>query len=158
MRSRRVLPILTVLMVFSSVLIVPASARVTTNERIYWARRQWIPCAMDGAGESVYLSGYLHIVFSTTLDGKGGFHTRIHHNPQGITGIGELSGDKYQAVGETRTVTNGKIGETYTFVNNYKIIGQGRGNNLLIHDTIHYTVNVNGEVTSDLANTSVECR
>jgi hypothetical protein len=113
---------------------------------------------MNGAGESVYLSGYLHIVFSTTVDGNGGFHTRIHHNPQGITGVGELSGDKYQAVGQTRTVTNGRVGETYTFVNNYKIIGQGRGNNFLVHDTIHYTVNANGEVTSELANTSVECR
>ena len=158
MKSRSMLPILAVLIVFSSVLVAPARAKVETNERVYWERRQWIPCAMNGEGEWVFLSGYLHIVYSTTLDGNGGFHTRVHFNPQGITGIGELSGTSYRSVGETHRVTNGKVGEMHTFVNNYKIIGQGRGNNFLVHDTIHYTVNANGEVTSEVANTWIECR
>ena len=158
MKSRSMLPILAVLIVFSSVLVAPARAKVTTNERIYWERRQWIPCAMNGEGEWVFLSGYLHIVYSTTLDGNDGFHARVHYNPQGITGIGELSGDRYHSVGETRRVTNGKVGKTHTYVNNYKIIGQGRGNNFLVHDTIHYTVNANGEVTSEVANSRIECR
>ena len=157
-KGSSVLPILAVLMVLVPVVTMPVRAEVETNETIHWEKRQWISCAMDGAGEWVLLSGDMHVVYSTTLDGRGGFHARVHYNPQGITGTGEESGDKYHAVGVTRRNTNGKVGETYTFVNNYKIIGQGKGNNFLVHYTIHHTVNANGEVNSEVTDTWVKCK
>ena len=51
---------------------------------------------------------------------------------------------------------NGQFNQT--FVNNFRIIGQGPDNNFLVHQTVHQTVNANGDVTSTIVNTSVECR
>ncbi|MBI4420235.1 MAG: hypothetical protein HY560_05360, partial [Gemmatimonadetes bacterium] len=45
-----------------------------------------------------------------------------------------------------------------TYVNNFRIIGEGSGNNLLVHATSHITVNANGELTAVVDNFSVECR
>ena len=45
-----------------------------------------------------------------------------------------------------------------TFVNNFKIIGQGEGqNNLLVHETFHITVNPDGTVTAFFDKASVQC-
>jgi hypothetical protein len=82
-----------------------------------------------------------------------------HFQPQGISGLGQTTGAKYQATGETEFQTNAKAVPFETsFVNNFKIIGQGPGNNLLIHENMHLTVNANGTVTAVIDNTSVECR
>ena len=45
-----------------------------------------------------------------------------------------------------------------SFVNNFKIIGPGPGNNLLIHENFHMTVNADGTVTVVIDNTSFSCR
>lgn len=118
----------------------------------------FVPCAAGGAGEWVDLNGPLHILFRTTIDDNGGFHSMVHFQPQGISGTGLTTGDSYQATGETLETFNGKVGFEDTYVNNFKIIGQGPGNNFLVHNTIHFTVNANGEVTADVDNSSVECR
>jgi hypothetical protein len=68
------------------------------------------------------------------------------------------TGDRYAATGETQDTFNAHAGVEYTFVNNFKIIGQGPGNNFLVHETYHYTFNANGELTVELDNFSVECR
>ena len=51
--------------------------------------------------------------------------------PQGISGTGETTGDKYQAIGVTQetfkgSFQNGQANDT--FVNNFRIIGQAPGN------------------------------
>jgi hypothetical protein len=46
----------------------------------------------------------------------------------------------------------------YTLVNNFRIIGQGAGNNFLLHETFHITVNANGELTAVADNYSVDCK
>ena len=53
---------------------------------------------------------------------------------------------------------NATGGFTDTFINNFRMIGQGPDNNLLVHQTIHVTITPTGEVTSEVENTSVECR
>jgi hypothetical protein len=118
----------------------------------------FIPCAAGGAGEVVDLSGNLHVVFAFTLDNNGGFHSKFHFQPQGISGTGLTTGDKYQGTGVTQGTSNGKVGFESTFVNNFKIIGQGPGNNFLVHQNFHITVNANGEVTAFVDNFSVECK
>ena len=45
-----------------------------------------------------------------------------------------------------------------TFVNNFRIVGQGTDNNFLVHQTFHVTVNANGMLTALVNNFSVECR
>lgn len=118
----------------------------------------FVPCAAGGAGELVELTGNLHDLFHVTFDGRGGFHISVIDNPQGITGIGWTTGAKYQGTGETRDSYNGMVGFEETYVNNFKIIGQGTGNNFLVHENFHITVNANGTVTSYHDNFSVECK
>ena len=139
-------------------LTLPAQAEVVTNDKIPVDISVFIPCAVGGAGEVVILSGNLHILTSVTLDGNGGFHADTHFQPQGISGTGLTSGDKYQGTGVTRSSFNGKVGFENTFVNNFRIIGQGPGNNLLVHQNVHITVHPDGTVTASVDNFKVECK
>jgi hypothetical protein len=118
----------------------------------------FVPCANGGLAEDVALSGELHDLFHITNDGRGGLHVKGHDNPQGISGIGLSTGAKYQGTGVTQFEFTSKAGFEETDVNNFRIIGQGSGNNFLVHDNFHFTINANGEVTSSHDNFSVECK
>ena len=149
------------LVLIASLGVAQASAKATTftdNVKIPTEIFVFVPCAAGGAGEFVTLSGSLHILFVTTIDSKGGFHSKFHFQPQGITGTGLTTGAKYQATGVTQGSFNGKVGFTQTFVNNFRIIGKGPGNNFMIHENFHITVNANGEVTAFVDNFSVKCK
>jgi hypothetical protein len=154
---------LLLVLILAMALLGPTSALAAAetymdNVRVPYDLYVYVPCAAGGAGEDVYLSGTLHFLFETTIDSSGSFHTKFHAQPQGISGTGLTTGDKYQATGVTQDRFNGKVGSAYTFVNNFKIIGQGPGNNFLIHENYHVTVNANGEVTAYVDNFRVECR
>jgi len=43
-------------------------------------------------------------------------------------------------------------------VNNFYMIGQGPGNNFKVHETYHYTIDANGELTAFVDNFSVTCK
>ena len=118
----------------------------------------YVPCAAGGDGEYVQLTGSLHVVIVTTLDDQGGYHSMFHNQPQGVSGTGETTGDTYHGVGETLGTFNGNVGSEATFVNNFKIVGQGPGNNFMYHEIFHITVNPNGILTAVPDNFSVECR
>jgi hypothetical protein len=118
----------------------------------------FVPCANGGVGEEVLINGNLHDLFHVTLDANGGFHLRFLDNPQGVTGTGLTTGDTYRGTGGTQDTFNGAVGSAETFVNNFRIIGQGPGNNLLVHENFHITVNPDGTVTSFHDNFTVECR
>ena len=62
-----------------------------------------------------------------TANSAGGFHLKYHSQPQGLTGIGLTTGLKYQATGVTQEEINVNAAEVTTFVNNFKLIGQGPG-------------------------------
>lgn len=118
----------------------------------------FVPCANGGTGEEVELSGNLHDLFHVTFTPSGGFRLSGSDNPQGISGIGLTTGAKYQGTGITRFNFGGRVGAEETDVNNFRIIGQGPGNNYLVHDNFHITINANGTVTSFHDNFSVECK
>lgn len=118
-----------------------------------------VPCALGGQGEELFLTGNLHIQSHVTIDPNGVFHYEDHYQPQGISGKGLVSGARYQATGVTRS--SGKFGGipyTYTYVNNFRMIGQGPGNNYLVHENVHITINANGELTAEVDNWSVDCK
>jgi hypothetical protein len=132
---------------FSSSTIVPINMGV------------FVPCAVGGAGELVLLSGNLHSLYHFTDDRAGGFHVMSENNPQGVSGTGTVSGDKYQATGVTLSHFNTSgLPFNQTYVNNFRIVGQGPDNNYLVHQTYHITVNAKGQVTAQVDNFSVECR
>jgi hypothetical protein len=118
----------------------------------------FIPCAAGGVGELVELTGDLHDLFHVTFTSSGTFRMTFSDNPQGISGTGWTTGDKYQGTGITRDTFGGRVGYEETFVNNFRIIGQGTGNNFLIHENLHITVNANGTMTVFHDNFSVVCK
>jgi hypothetical protein len=140
--------------------IAPANAAVEANNRTDISLIVFVPCAAGWAGEVVDLSGPLHTLITFTINGNevSGF---MHFQPQGISGIGETTGAKYQATGVTQSsfslsLQNGQFNTT--FVNNFRIIGQGPGNNFLVHETAHITINANGTVTVNHDNFSADCK
>jgi hypothetical protein len=95
----------------------------------------------------------------TTLDSAGGFHFKGHLNTQGVSGTGLTTGDKYQAQNVLNVVEfNGKVGIEFTHVSNIRIIGQGNGNNFLLHLNLHITVHPDGTVTGFVDNFRSECK
>jgi len=119
-----------------------------------------IPCANGGAGEDVSGTIDLHTLTTTTVNGNK-VSGKFHFQPQGSSLLGEVTGDTYQATGVTQETFKGSLQNgqfTDTFVNNFRIIGHGPGNNFLVHEVTHITINANGDVTVTFDNFSADCK
>jgi hypothetical protein len=134
-----------------------AQSEVVLNESFPIAIAVFVPCADGGAGEVVVLEGDLHVLLTIT-ENDNHLSVKSHSQPQGISGTGLSTGDKYQGTGVTQDHFTTGLGVTFTFVNNFRIIGEGPGNNILVHQTFHVTINANGVVTATVDNFSVECK
>ena len=135
-----------------------AAQAITDNGSIPFDLYVNISCANGGAGEDVVLSGNLHVLTHLTVSAAGTATIKTHFQPQDMTGLGPVTGDKYRATGGTQDILHLAVGETYTLVNNFRIIGQRTGNNFLVHETFHYTFNANGTLTVVHDNVSTECK
>lgn len=136
--------------------LVPPAVTFTTNEYVDMVFPVVIPCAR----ENVDLTGRIHFLNTVTITGNR-LTIKTLANPQGISGTGTISGDKYQGTGVSGDISSGSLinGQySYTYTNNFRIIGQGTGNNLLISVVAHITVNADGTVTSMLDTFTFECR
>ena len=153
----------TLMLLFSALALfaVQANAAKQINDMSDINLTVFVPRAAGGAGEIVDLSGPLHILITFTINGNNVSGT-AHFQPQGIVGTGETTGDKYQATGVTKDTSfkfsfqNGQAQQT--FVNNFRIIGQGPGNNYLVHEVAHVTFNANGTLTVFHDSFSIDCK
>lgn len=138
----------------------PCFATVQVNDSSAISLVIFVPCAAGGVGENIDLSGRLHTLISYTINNNrvsGAFHFQ----PQGISGVGETTGLRYRGTGVTEETFAGSFrnGENEnTFVNNFRIIGQGRGNNYIVHETMHFSINAAGNVTVFHDNFGLECK
>jgi hypothetical protein len=161
-RKLTYMAILTLALSVAGVLPARASAiAFTINQDFPIAIDTFVPCANGGAGEVVALSGTIHEVFHVTINSNGGATIKILDNPQGVSGVGLTTGAKYRGTGVTQDIfslsgNNGQYSET--FINNFRVVGQGPGNNFLVHETFHITFNANGELTASVDNISTTCR
>ena len=135
-------------------------AGVTTNDKTDFSLSVFVPCADAGNGEIVDLNGILHTVISSNINGNN-VSGYFHFQPVGVSGTGETTGAKYQGTGITKesfknSLQNGQA--NFTFVNNFRIIGQGPGNNFLLHETLHFTFKADGTMTVFHDNFRVDCR
>jgi hypothetical protein len=119
------------------------------------------PCAGQGQEEEVWLSGSLHTLFHYTRNADGGVVFKFQSQPQGLSGVGLLTGTKYQGTGVSSSIdvdNSGSYPYRFTIINNYRIIGQGKNNNFMVHSVFHVTMNANGEFTGEVDKFSAECR
>jgi hypothetical protein len=130
----------------------------TSNEKQPVDEMIFVPCADGGTGENVHLTGTIHILIHTTVN-KNNFTTKYHFQPQGLSGTGETTGNKYEGSGVTQeeikgSFKNGKSIDTY--INNFNIVSHGT--NYRIHVNTHITVNANGETTATVDNFTSDCK
>ena len=120
----------------------------------------WIGCANGGAGEIVALSGELEFSSTEVVGADGGTRERRMMRPSGVVGVGATSGLTYRGTGMS-FLSEGVASEgssVYTYVNNFRIIGQGPGNNLLMHGVVHQTTDADGNVTAEVNLSSASCK
>ena len=118
-------------------------------------------------GETIHVSGKLHIVFHLTLN-RNRVTIVNHTNAQGISGTGLTSGRRLQGVNGSHSVFNSgdpsfgtsdpKGAETFTGTTHFRLISQGPGENLLFKQLIHVTRDANGVLRVDRDQLSIECR
>ena len=140
--------------------VTTAQAAVTTNETQTVPFSVFVSCANGGAGEIISGDLQLHVLITSTVNGNN-VSGKFHFQPQGGSLVGETTGDTYRATGVTQghfkgSLQNGQY--TETFVNNFRMIGPGRGNNFLLHETFHITINASGDVTVTHENVSEDCK
>jgi hypothetical protein len=140
-------------------ILTPTRAEVIQNISVPVTFSRFVPCANDGVGEVVQVGGDHHILASITIASSGNVHARIHLQPQGFSGFGLTTGDKYQATGVVQDeFTLESTGQEETFIVNIRLIGQGPGNNLTLHETLHFTINANGDLTAALDHIDIDCK
>jgi hypothetical protein len=151
---RRLIILLAV--VASGLLAVTSASASAVTEKIPF---DVVLAPEEACGEAIHLSGTLLAQFSFTETSGGNVEMGFHFNPQGITGVGLTSGATYHATGVTRgtTTIRAKGGISDTFVNSFKIIGEGSAPNFLQTDVIHLTVNAKGEVTASVEQSIIRC-
>jgi hypothetical protein len=142
--------------VASGLLAVTSASATAVTEKIPF---DFVLAPEEACGEAIHLSGTLLAEFSFTESSGGNVEIGFHFNPQGITGVGLTSGASYHATGVTlgTTTIKAKGGISDTFVNNFKIIGEGSAQNFLQTDVIHLTVNANGDVTATIEKSMIRC-
>jgi hypothetical protein len=121
----------------------------------------FVPCADGGAGEYVELTGSLNFVFHSTFDKSGGAHLQLRSNLQAVSGVGMTTGAKYRASDSEVFVYNGDLSDapfTTTTISSFNIIGQGKGNNFVLHEAAHFTISANGDTTAQHDYFSVDCK
>ena len=131
----------------------------TYNEIVPLDQYVFVACANGGAGELVHLSGDLHVLITSTINGNN-IRVNSHFQPQGGRGFGLTTGDTYQATGVTQNQSNGNLlnGKfEATFINNFRTIGRGPGNNFQSHENFHVTVNATGEISTTHDNLTFDC-
>ena len=113
----------------------------------------YVPCQDEWAVGTINL----HIVEHYNQAGE---MTGIeHYQPQKGILIGQVTGKKYHANGVSQAMMNSQNengATTYTLMDNANFVGQG-GVHLRLFTLYHITINANGDVTTEIDNSSVEC-
>lgn len=139
--------------------ISASATHSTTNVRIPVLQTFFIPCVNGGTGELVDVAATLHLLIRMTESSSGNLSITFHANPQGPTGTGQTTGITYHAGGvtqETGTLRADGLPFEFTFVDRAVFTTNGFGT-FVFRQTVHVTINNNGDVTADVLNSSAEC-
>jgi hypothetical protein len=136
--------------------VAAAEAQTVSNTTVSYAYSGWVPCANEGAGELVNGVIDAHILeTSTTSDNVDAW--KFQFAPRGSL-VGSVTGDTYRLGG----VEHGTYVETQsgryaaTYINRYHLIGPGDGNNLVVRETAHLTLD-GDDVVVDHDEFGIEC-
>lgn len=135
-----------------------ATERGMLNVRLPFELSAEVACANGGQGEMLTGGGMLHQVVSWTMTDGGQVHTRVQTQFMGVAFVGSVTGDQYRGAGVTAESFGARLGQTYSYVHVFRLVGPGRGNDLSVHQVIHATLNARGEYTAEIGRTRITCR
>jgi hypothetical protein len=160
--KKKFLLITTLVFLAILLIIVPVSAKAVVNKDV---EITWVDdifpdvCSDSSVIEDINLKGYITNKYLITLDGKDSYHYRYHYNCSGLTGTGLTSGDTYIVTcAFSSQIESGLVGETNTLIYNMNIISPGGADNIQLKGVNHYTINANGELTTDKATFRAVCK
>jgi hypothetical protein len=137
--------------------ISAASAQAGTHTRLLIPLAGFV-ISNDCNGESVTLSGQLQVNITLTEDRRGGTHSVIAFNVQGVKGQGDL-GNTYSlsdsGVTSSQT-TNGAA--VFSSPEHATAISHGAAPNFYVEILVRFTVNANGDITAAITNLDTACR
>jgi hypothetical protein len=118
--------------------------------------------AVSCNGETVNISGKMHLLAHVTTDARSGRHMLLQINTAGVKGVGALSGGEYVS----SSTNNDNINDPdtaggqseYTTTTKFLLVGKGRLPDMFVKMTLHVTVNANGEAAAEVMNVTAECR
>jgi hypothetical protein len=100
----------------------------------------------------------VHSLITSTVNGNKDV-SQFQFQPQGAM-VGAITGDTYRVTGVTRGTSGVSLQNDHyslTYVNTFQLIGPGPGNNLLVHETAHLTMD-GDEVVAEHHDLSIVCR
>lgn len=120
--------------------VTAAQAEVVSNTTVSYAYAGFVPCANGGAGELMTGTIDAHNLVTSTVNDN----VDVWQFASELRGslVGRVTGDTYRLTGVTRgTYTESLQGDvsTSTYVNRYRLIGPGAGNDLVVRETAHVT-------------------
>jgi hypothetical protein len=128
----------------------------TVRQDLPYSTLVYNPCA----GEAVGIAGTLRKVMSSTTNQVWN-RTRVFTSYQDLQGVAMTSGTLYRAIGvshESKSIYSGFFPRTFTTVDNFKLVPEGAGETLLLHQTTHVTINADGTATATVDNPKLECK
>ncbi|MDP8942849.1 MAG: hypothetical protein M3N16_01815 [Actinomycetota bacterium] len=104
-------------------------------------------------GEPVEIvRGEFQIVFHSTADGGGGFHTIAEGNAKGVEGVSPSGRYRFGGGFWAEFNTGPNRAETFTVTDVFNAISQGSVENFTLETAVHFTIDANGRPTSVVAN------
>jgi len=142
-------------------LAIPASAGAdgTALTTIFRTPIDGMTSTSCSTPEPISFSGQYQSVFHYTLDGTPVAHFSGAVTSSGV-GTGLVTGTSYRFAGASSSSTNeAPNGFPYhnTFTNTFLLVSHGPGDNLLLRETTHVTINANGTLTAEVSNISFDC-
>ena len=155
---KRTLVLLAIVTIGVTATVTAAQAEVVTNETVSYAYSGFVPCANGGQGELLTGRIEVHNLITSTVNGNVD-SWQFQFQPSGRL-VGSVTGDQYQLTGLTRggyheSLQSGEYNLTY--VNSYQLIGPGPGNNLVVREVAHLTIN-GDEVIAQHDDFRIECK
>src|SRR5215211_6911443 len=162
MNVKRILPLLALSLLALVAAGTQNVARAQATNVTSNASFPFTDTAVSCDGETVDISGKMHLLAHATTDARSGRHVTLQINTEGVKGVGATSGSQYVSSAtnnESINDSNTAGGQSeYTLTTKFLLVGKGKLPDLFTKVTMHVTVNANGEVTAEVTNVMAECR
>ncbi len=149
---------LVALVAASLAIAVAAQAAMTTNEHLLITYSGYVPCANGGAGELLTGMIELHNRASETVNGNRDAWQFTFERHGEL--VGQITGDTYRLTSVEQGAYTQSLDSdhsTLTYVNRYRLVGPGPGNDLIVRETAHITIGADENAVVQRDDFTVDC-